>query len=101
MILKRIKRFLNRVKKTQRMRRDKRKLVLIRKLIIEVVGNELPGNIILHNGREVVIQDVTVSLRKNNLNVQRTLLGNTFTKRQRAAINWQIKQGLKRTDEAI
>lgn len=83
------------------MRRDKRKLVLIRKLIIEVVGNELPGNIILHNGREVVIQDVTVSLRKNNLNVQRTLLGNTFTKRQRAAINWQIKQGLKRTDEAI
>lgn len=96
-----IKAFFKKQKQKRIARRDQRKLVLIRRLIIEVVRAELPGNIILHNGKEKVVQDVVISLRKNELKVQRTLLSNSFTKKQRAALNWKIKQGLKLNAEDI
>lgn len=78
--------------------RDQRRLITIRKLTLKVFRNELPGNVIKHNDKELVVMDIVMSIRKNEIKAVRTPLTSAFTKRQRAAINWQIKLLKKRSE---
>lgn len=92
--------WIKELKTRYRVWNDNRKLMLIRKLILQVFAKELPGNVIRLKGREFVIEDIVLSLRKNEIKSKRTPLDKFSTRKQRGAIKWQIEQ-LKRKNEIV
>lgn len=78
--------------------RDNRRLIKARNLIQKVYKNELPGTIMRIGNTDVIVTDITFSLKNNTVLAKRTKVRDKFTRRQQSAIYWKIKN-VKRINE--
>lgn len=76
--------------------RDEQDLKDIQKLIKRVFRNEPIGGVVEVAGKEYVVEDIVLSMRKNQITSRRTLLKNYATRRQRGAMR-EAMEKMKRT----
>lgn len=77
--------------------RDEQDLKDIQRLIRRVFRNEPIGSVVELNGKKYVIEDITLSMRKNMISSKRTLFRSYATQRQRSAMNKLMNERLQKT----
>jgi hypothetical protein len=88
---------ISRIKSIYLKWRDKQDLKDIQKLVNRVFRNEPIGGVVELNGKEYVVEDIQLSMRRGQIISRRTLFRAHATKRQRSAMRKLMIQQLQKS----